>query len=389
MDSGATRHMTPHRYWFCTYEPISGGSVFMGNNHALEIAGVGTVKIKMYDGTVRTIQGVRHVKDLKKNLLSIGQLDDLGCKIHVEDEILKIVKGNLVVMKAEKITTNLYTLLEDALQVAIALIATSSQEEAMMMYHRLGNMSKQGLKVLVEHNLLLGLKMFKEFKAQLELKTCKTIKCLKIDNQGEYVDGEFLAFCKQEGIVRQFSVPHTPQQNGVAERMNRTLLERTRAMLQTAGVAKSFWAEAVKTACYVINRSPSTAIGLSTPMEGYCLWDPTSIKVVISRDVVFIENELQIEQKNDSITKDTTIVQIEKKTIEDESKVEQEHENQEPNEVNNEEAQQTTRQIRKPSQHSNYVNGSLDAYCLLAQEREPSTFQKAMRSLDMSLWIIA
>ncbi|RDX70844.1 hypothetical protein CR513_49871, partial [Mucuna pruriens] len=79
----------------------------------------------MYDGTVRTIQGVRHVKDLKKNLLSIGQLDDLGCKIHVEDGILKVVRGNLVVMKAEKIIVNLYMLLGDALQVEKVSIATS------------------------------------------------------------------------------------------------------------------------------------------------------------------------------------------------------------------------------------------------------------------------
>ncbi|KAK7255724.1 hypothetical protein RIF29_29143 [Crotalaria pallida] len=86
MDSGATWHMTSRRDWFCTYEPISEGSVFMGNDHALEIVGIGTIKLKMYDGTVRTIQGVRHVKGLKKNLLSIGQLDDLGCKIHIEDD---------------------------------------------------------------------------------------------------------------------------------------------------------------------------------------------------------------------------------------------------------------------------------------------------------------
>ena len=74
--------------------------MFMGNDHALEIAGIGTVKLKMYDGTVRTIQGVRHVKGLKKNLLSIGQLDDLGCKTHIEGGILKVLKGALVVMKA-------------------------------------------------------------------------------------------------------------------------------------------------------------------------------------------------------------------------------------------------------------------------------------------------
>ena len=100
VDSGATWHMTPRQDWFCTYEPISEGSVFMGNDHALEIAGIGTVKLKMYDGTVCTIQGVRHVKGLKKNLLSIGQLDDLGCKTHIEGGILKVLKGALVVMKA-------------------------------------------------------------------------------------------------------------------------------------------------------------------------------------------------------------------------------------------------------------------------------------------------
>jgi transposase InsO family protein len=82
--------------------------------------------------------------------------------------------------------------------------------------------------------------IFKQFKALIELETGKKIKCLRIDNGGEYTNGDFLSFCKEEGIMRQFTVAHTPQQNGVAERMNRTLLERTRAMLRTAGLAKSF-----------------------------------------------------------------------------------------------------------------------------------------------------
>ncbi|KAM7477388.1 hypothetical protein LguiA_025601 [Lonicera macranthoides] len=110
LDSGATCNMTPRREWFHRYEPISGGSVFMGDNHALEIAGIGTIKLKIYDGMVRTIQEVRHVKGLKKNLLSLGQLDNSGCKTHVQDGIMKIVKGALVVMKAEKIAANLYML---------------------------------------------------------------------------------------------------------------------------------------------------------------------------------------------------------------------------------------------------------------------------------------
>ena len=88
----------------------------MGNDHALEIAGTGTVKLKMYAGAIRTIQGVRHLKGLKKNLLSLGQLDDLGCKTHIEDGIMKVIKGAHVIMKAEKIAVNLYMLSRDTLQ---------------------------------------------------------------------------------------------------------------------------------------------------------------------------------------------------------------------------------------------------------------------------------
>ena len=84
--------------------------MYMGDNHALEIIGIGTIKIKMYDGIIRIIQGVRHVAGLKKNLLSLGQLDDLGCKTRIEKGVLKIIKGALVVLKAEKIAANLYML---------------------------------------------------------------------------------------------------------------------------------------------------------------------------------------------------------------------------------------------------------------------------------------
>ena len=82
--------------------------------------------------------------------------------------------------------------------------------------------------------------VFKIFKARVELESEKKIKCLRTDNGGEYTGSEFDSFCQQEGIKRQLTVAYTPQQNGIAERMNRTLLERTRAMLRTAGMAKSF-----------------------------------------------------------------------------------------------------------------------------------------------------
>ena len=58
--------------------------MFMGNDYAFEIVGVGSIKIKMFDGSIHKIQGVRHVKGLKKNLLSIRKLDDFGCKTYIE-----------------------------------------------------------------------------------------------------------------------------------------------------------------------------------------------------------------------------------------------------------------------------------------------------------------
>lgn len=109
--------------------------------------------------------------------------------------------------------------------------------------------------------------VFKVYKARIELESGKSIKCLRSDNGGEYTSKEFTEYCNQEGIKRQFTTAYTPQQNGVAERMNKTLLDRTRAMLGAAGLEKSFWAEAVNTAYYVLNQAPSTAIDLKTPME--------------------------------------------------------------------------------------------------------------------------
>ena len=71
---------------------------------------------------------------------------------------------------------------------------------------------------------------------------------------------EFDQFCKNEGIMRHHTIRHTPQQNGVAERMNMTLFERAQCMLSNAGLSKCFWVKAINTSCYLVNRSPSTAM---------------------------------------------------------------------------------------------------------------------------------
>ncbi|KAH9801106.1 hypothetical protein KPL71_000900 [Citrus sinensis] len=435
------------------------GSVYMGNDHALEIAGIGTIKIKMFDGTIRTIGEVRHVNGLKKNLLSLGQIDNHGCKTHVENEIMKIVKGALVLIKAEKIGANLFMLKGETLQEADACVASNGEESTMMWHLKLGHMSEQGLKILSERKLLPGLKsvslpfcehcvtskqhrlkfsrsiarskyildlihsdvwelpdismggakymvtfiddysrrcwvypikkksdvfpVFKEYKARVELESSKKIKCLRTDNGGEYTDGEFLAFCKQEGIQRQFTVAYTPQQNGVAERINRTLTERIRTMLRTTAIglktAMEMWTgkptdysylHAFGCPVYVMYNAQERTkldaksrrcifLGYADGVKGYRLWDPTAHKTVISRDVIFVEDQLQRRDEDGGTTKEkseTVPVYVENNPEDsDSSEAASEHEEQEPVESEAPEVRRSTRERRLPAWHSEYV----------------------------------
>ena len=101
---------------------------------------------------------------------------------------------------------------------------------------------------------------FKEFEAVTTNECDQRIGILRTDNGGEYLSAEFEAYLKSKGIRHQLTVPYSPEQNGVAERMNRTLIESARSMIAHAGLPNSYWAEAVAAAAYVRNRTPSNAI---------------------------------------------------------------------------------------------------------------------------------
>ena len=102
------------------------------------------------------------------------------------------------------------------------------------------------------------------------------------NNRCEYKSDPFLKLCRDEGIVRHFTVRIIPQQNGITERMTMTLLEKVRYMLSNAGLSKNFWAEALVYACYLVNRLPSSAIGGKTPLKvwsGKASQDYNSLRV--------------------------------------------------------------------------------------------------------------
>ena len=101
----------------------------------------------------------------------------------------------------------------------------------------------------------------------IETETGLKVKCLRSDNGGEYIDGGFSEYYTAQGIRMEKTIPRTPQQNGVAECMNRTLNGRARSMRLHAGLPKTFWAYAVSTAAYLINRGPSVPMEFRLPEE--------------------------------------------------------------------------------------------------------------------------
>lgn len=109
---------------------------------------------------------------------------------------------------------------------------------------------------------------FKEYKAETEKRHGKCIKSLRSDRGGEYLFGEFRDYLSEAGITSQLSAPGTPQQNGVAERRNRTLMEMVRSMMSYSDLPDSFWGYALETAAYILNLVPSKSVPI-TPTE---LW---------------------------------------------------------------------------------------------------------------------
>jgi transposase InsO family protein len=209
--------------------------------------------------------------------------------------------------------------------------------------------------------------IFKKFKAFIEKQSGRSIKVLRSDRGKEYTSNEFDKFCEEEGVERQLTVGYTPQQNGVSERKNQTVMEMAKSMLFEKGMPKEFWPEAVNTAVYLLNRCPTKAVWNMTPFEawsgrkpsvnhlkifgcvcyaqvpkvrrtkleessercifigyssmskGYRLYNLKTKKVIISRDVVFDENAFWNWQKENVEAKTVPAVILEQKSTSFES----------------------------------------------------------------------
>jgi len=93
---------------------------------------------------------------------------------------------------------------------------------------------------------------FIAFIKKVEKRVGHSLVCLRSDHGIEFKNFSFIDYCNEHGVEHNFSAPRTLQQNGVAERKNRTLEDMTRTMLITSGLARNFWTEALNTSCYII-----------------------------------------------------------------------------------------------------------------------------------------
>ena len=108
---------------------------------------------------------------------------------------------------------------------------------------------------------------FLEWKAMVEKASGYDLKILHTDNGGEFTSTKFEEYLKSEGICHEYTIPKTPEQDGVAERQNRTLVETACSMLIDSKLPHKFWAEALSTATYLRNRSPTKVIEGMTPYK--------------------------------------------------------------------------------------------------------------------------
>ncbi|KAL5823751.1 hypothetical protein ACOSQ4_021651 [Xanthoceras sorbifolium] len=504
LDSGASFHATPCREIMENYASGNFGKVHLADDETLKIVGKGDIRLKLPNGSTWKLQGVRHIPGLKRNLISIGQLDGEGYCTTFSGCEWKITKGALVVARGKKCGTLYVTSnLENIVAVADA------DGKSNLWHQRLGHMSEKGMKTLLSKGKLLDLKAvdvglcedcifgkqkkvsfakigkipkaeklelvhtdvwgpspvsslsgslyyvtfiddstrkvwvyflkkksevfdtFRKWKAMVENETGLKIKRLRSDNGGEYIDSRFREFCANSGIKMEKTVPMTPQQNGVAERMNRTLNERARSMRLHAGLPKMLWAEAVNTAAYLINRGPSVPLDGGIPEEvwsgkevnishlrvfgcisyvhidsaerskldaksnkcvfvgyggdefGYRFWDYENRKIIRSRDVIFNENLMY---------KDRSIAESSSSTTEAETKEFAEFEEISgsdvqisPETVQEElDAPELRRSSRVPKPIQRY-SPSLH-YLLLTDSGEPECYDEAMQVEDSVKW---
>eukprot|EP00253_Pinus_taeda_P011317 PITA_11317 len=261
IDSGCSKHMT-----------------------AIKGKGIAQLKEKVKAGNVLYVDGLKH------NLLSVSQMCDNGTKVIFRSDgcsVRDIYTGRTSI-KGRRTPNNLYIFEEGEQKCYL-----SKNDEHWLWHQRLGHLSFSQIRKACKYQAVCGLLDIKipdntickscqfgkktrtnfpekEGSASRPLEIVHTdIKCLRSDRGGEFTSNEFFDFCEEHGIRREFSTARNPQQNGVAERMNRTIQQMARAMLDEFETPATFWGEAAYAVVVILNKTNVRVNNTQTPHE---LW---------------------------------------------------------------------------------------------------------------------
>nr|GEV83983.1 retrovirus-related Pol polyprotein from transposon TNT 1-94 [Tanacetum cinerariifolium] len=219
IDSGCSRHMTGNMSYLSDFEELNGGYVAFGRNpKGGKISRKGKIRTGKLD-----FDDVYFVKELKFNLFSVSQIS-VNQPLHM---LHMDLFGPTFVKSPNKKSYFLVVIDDYSRFTWVFFLATKDETSPIL----------------------------KTFITGLENQLSLKVKIIRSDNETEFKNNDLNQFCGMERIKREFSVPRTPQQNGIAERKNKTLIEAARTMLADSLLSILFWAEAVNTACYVQNRN--------------------------------------------------------------------------------------------------------------------------------------
>ncbi|KAK8926157.1 hypothetical protein KSP39_PZI018485 [Platanthera zijinensis] len=349
VESGASTHVSHNRELFATYTTHDCGVLRMGNGDTSKVLGRGDMHLKTSTGALLVLRDVRHVPDIRFNLISVGRLGDEGHLSVFGGDFWKLIRGSLVMARGYR-DSGLYYM--EGRPEAAQANSVRDEASTSLWHRRLAHISKKGLGCLAKKKLISDisdvhlercdhcmagkqnrvsfhshtstrkteplelvhtdvcgplkvqtrggalyfvtfiddhsrklwvyaiktkdqvLDTFRRFHAEVERQSGKKLRCIRSDNEGEYI-GLFDEYCRDHDIRHEKTPPKTPQLNGVAERMNQTLMERIRCMLSESKLPGMFWGEALLTAAHVINLSPSSALQEDVPDRVWYGKDPS------------------------------------------------------------------------------------------------------------------
>nr|GEU76864.1 hypothetical protein [Tanacetum cinerariifolium] len=243
-------------YLFDFKEINLGYVAFCGNPKGAKISRKGKIRTRKLD-----FDDVCFVKELKFNLFSVSQMCDKKNNVlftYTECIVLslefKLLDENQVLLRVPR-ENNMYNVdLKNIVPSGdlTCLFVKATLDDSNFWHRRLGHI-----------NFKIMNKLVRGIENQLSFK----VKIIRSDNGTEFKNTDLNQFCGMKGIKKEFSVPRTPQQNGIAKRKNKTLIEAAKTMLVDLLLPIPFWAEAVNTACYVQNRVLVTKPQNKTPYE--------------------------------------------------------------------------------------------------------------------------